>query len=87
MTVHTAKTQFIGLIVLQLIYVRAAAWQNQQMTVRTAKTQDQPGHLHSPIRVFILCLKGSKDPNSLHVDSEDSDQESLLGAQITLLVL
>ena len=44
------------------------------MTVRPAKTQDQPGHPPSLIRVFACTQWIANDPSFLHVDSEDSDQ-------------
>ena len=63
------------------ITIWAPTWQNQQMTVRPAKT-DQPWHLPSEDRSArasaqsdqsSLCAQWvAKDPSFLHADSEDS---------------
>ena len=52
----------------------AATWQNQQMSVRPAKTQISLG-IRPVWSESLLCAQWvAKDPSFLHADSEDSDQ-------------
>ena len=65
-----------------------ASWQNQQMSVRPAKTQISLG-IRPIWSESSLCAQWvAKDPSFLHADSEDSDQIWVfVGYTVTLLVL